>query len=138
MAKPKKNDFGRVIDAWLSTHQSSYREHMREKQEDAPAEPELRGEAKAMRCQAVLDLHGRTKTEAEAELSAFLRESFGKGLRKVLIVHGKGHHSGGEPVLKKTVYDALRACNFAGETGIPDRAEGGSGAVWVMLRQRSR
>jgi DNA-nicking Smr family endonuclease len=64
-------------------------------------------------------------------------------------VHGKGRHAGGHAnghagghakgaksggVLKDIVYERLRRHRRAGETGIPDRSFGGSGAVWVALR----
>jgi DNA-nicking Smr family endonuclease len=86
--------------------------------------------------EAEIDLHGCSAAEAEKKLWAFLRESKRKGLRKVLIIHGKGQHSKTDPVLKKTVTRVLEKCTAAGRTGNPDRRKGGSGATWVLLRDK--
>ena len=84
--------------------------------------------------QRSLDLHGCTAEEARAEVERFLKECRRRGLRKVLIIHGKGYHSEGRPVLKKEVFRLLEQSPLAGEFGQADRAEGGSGAVWVILK----
>ncbi len=84
--------------------------------------------------QARLDLHGMNAGEAEAAIRRFLADSRRQGLRKVLIIHGKGNHSSGEPVLGNTVRRVLERCSFAGEFGEPDRSLGGRGALWVILR----
>ncbi len=139
MAKPRKNNASRALSAWLSNHNVINKDAgidwERERKDQAAF---ARLELKTMKPEAVLDLHGRTRAEAEAELSAFLRESHALGRVKVQIIHGKGNHSKGEPVIRKMVYEALHDCPFAGETGVPERSEGGNGAVWVILRQRSR
>ncbi|TFG65308.1 MAG: DNA mismatch repair protein MutS [Spirochaetales bacterium] len=135
----KKPDIKRVMNSWLSKYEIEQKDFaIEEERKRSVGARESKDTLKKKKPQATLDLHGKTLNEAEPAVNAFLRESFSRGLSKVLIIHGKGHHSGGEPVLKKLVYDALRRCSFAGETGIPERAEGGSGAVWVILRQRSR
>ena len=86
-----------------------------------------------------LDLHGHTREEAEKALAAFLSSARRKGLRKVLIIHGKGSHSReGKAVLPGFVRDFLEKDPDAGEFGTADPANGGSGAVWVRIRQRSR
>ncbi|MBI9107971.1 MAG: Smr/MutS family protein [Spirochaetales bacterium] len=84
--------------------------------------------------QRSLDLHGLTAEEARCEVESFLRSSRKMGLRKVLIIHGKGYHSEGAPVLKKEVLRLLENSPIAGEFGTADRKEGGSGAVWVLLK----
>ncbi|HAK44466.1 MAG TPA: hypothetical protein DCO79_00880 [Spirochaeta sp.] len=84
--------------------------------------------------QSSLDLHGLTAEEARAEVDGFLRASKRQGLRKILIIHGKGYHSEGRPVLKKEVIKILERSPIAGEFGTADRKEGGSGAVWVLLK----
>jgi len=84
--------------------------------------------------QRSLDLHGCTAEEARREVEIFLKTSKQKGLRKVLIIHGKGYHSEGLPVLKKEVFRLLEKSPIVGEFGTADRKEGGSGAVWVLLK----
>ncbi|WP_071650361.1 Smr/MutS family protein [Spirochaeta thermophila] len=88
--------------------------------------------------QAVLDLHGFTREEAERRLKDFLVEARGKGYRVLLVVHGKGLHSEREPVLKKVVYRTLESCPFVGRIETAPRRWGGAGAVVAFLRQRSR
>ncbi len=87
-----------------------------------------------MKPQDEIDLHGYTAAEALIELEAFLENARKRGLKKVLIVHGKGHHSQKGPVLRETVHTFLRRCPFTGMTGTPDRSLGGTGAVWVIIR----
>jgi len=91
-----------------------------------------------MEPQAVLDLHGFTADEAAREIDKFLTESFKAGLRKVIIVHGKGIHSSGEGVLSKLTEERVSKHPLAGENSLSKGPEGGSGARWVILRQRSR
>lgn len=84
--------------------------------------------------QAQIDLHGMTVEEALPAVERFLAESKSQGLKKVLIIHGKGCHSEGEPVLKKEVRLFLERSPLAGAMGTPKAAQGGSGAVWVVLK----
>ncbi len=87
-----------------------------------------------MPVQQSLDLHGLTVEETEIEVENFLLQSKRAGLKKVLIIHGKGHHSAGKPVLKIEVLKLLEKSPIAGEFGTADRKDGGSGAVWVLLK----
>ena len=84
--------------------------------------------------QKKLDLHGLTAEEARSEVENFLKEAKKQGLRKVLIIHGKGYHSAGRPVLKNEVIKLLERSPLAGEFGTAERKDGGSGAVWVLLK----
>ncbi len=113
----------------------------RKQEEDSEPPRFTKAEIEALPIEAVLDLHGLSAAAAEESLSLFFRDAASRGLAKVLIIHGKGHHSEGEPVLKKTVRDFLETSPLAGRHGTADRRRGGSGAVWVMVRtgaQRSR
>lgn len=109
---------------------------------DREGEPEQkilsRKRLRSMKPEASIDLHGLTGEEAAASLSAFLAESRKKGCRKVLVIHGKGLHSDGKAVLPRLVREILEKNPDAGEFGTAVSGEGGSGAVWVMIRQRSR
>jgi hypothetical protein len=91
-------------------------------------------ELEALPVDAALDLHGLRAAEAEARLEAFLRESAASGLRKVLVVHGKGNHSPEEPVLRAVVRRVLERSVQAGRSGAAPKSQGGSGATWVLLR----
>lgn len=81
-----------------------------------------------------LDLHGLLAEEARKQVRRFLTESQARGLRKVLIIHGKGNHTKDPPILKRVVNEELEASPIAGRTGTPSRELGGSGATWAMIR----
>jgi len=85
--------------------------------------------------QATLDLHGMNSREAEQALENFVLLCRRRGLRKVLVVHGKGHHSEGEPVLKGVVTRYLEKSPYTGAFAPADRKHGGRGATWVVVRQ---
>ena len=95
---------------------------------------ERRRRLRAKKPDATLDLHGKTRDEAWRFMDEFFRLSRRQGLEKVLIIHGKGNHSGGEAALKRVVRDYIERCAFAGESGQAAAAEGGSGATWVLLK----
>lgn len=84
---------------------------------------------------ASIDLHGLTRDEAWARLSAFFADAKRRRLEKIRIVHGKGNHSEGEAVLKRTTREFIERCPFAGESGVSDNRSGGSGATWVILKE---
>lgn len=83
-----------------------------------------------------LDLHHAPLRQAEDMLRRFLAESRENGLGCVRIVHGKGLHADGAPVLKNMVDRLLRqrADVLAFHSAPP--AQGGTGAVLVLLRPR--
>jgi DNA-nicking Smr family endonuclease len=88
--------------------------------------------------QAQIDLHGLRRDEAREQLAAFLREAARQGLRCVRVVHGKGNGSPGkEPVLKHRVHSWLvqKAAVIAFTQA--RAAEGGSGALVVLLQPKA-
>ncbi|HLW21683.1 MAG TPA: Smr/MutS family protein, partial [Sphaerochaetaceae bacterium] len=85
-----------------------------------------------------LDLHGVFGDEARRLVHQFLSDSVDKRLQKVRIVHGRGLHSReGRAVLRTVVEEELRTSPLVRTYGTPPPAEGGTGAVWVIL-QRGR
>jgi DNA-nicking Smr family endonuclease len=93
--------------------------------------------------QAHLDLHGMTADEAKKALDRFLTTSHQRGLRCVLVVHGRGHNSKDQiPVLKRRVSTWLAhgpwsRLVLAFTSARP--CDGGAGAMYVLLRrQRDR
>jgi len=88
--------------------------------------------------EAQLDLHGLTREEARLALAAFMDASGESGKRCLRVIHGKGFGSRNrEPVLKSRIggwllqrEDVLAFCQA-------NPAEGGSGAVLVLLRTPS-
>jgi DNA-nicking Smr family endonuclease len=105
-----------------------------------PTETPLPGrrEVKKMKPQAALDLHGMTREQVKDVLDLFLLDSQRRGLHKVLIIHGKGCHSEEGAVLPKFVRDLLEKNPYAGDFKTAEAKHGGTGALCVMLRQRSR
>lgn len=92
--------------------------------------------------QAHIDLHGMIQADARIALEAFVLESVRKGLRTVLVVHGRGLGSpGGRPVLKQAAAQWLSHGHIGGyvlafATARP--SDGGAGAMYVLLRRDRR
>jgi DNA-nicking Smr family endonuclease len=90
--------------------------------------------------QDYVDLHGLTKHEAEIRIRDFLIQSHRLGLRCVLVVHGRGLNSQDNiPVLKERLPVWLnrgpaKKIVLAFSTARP--YDGGTGAIYVLLRKR--
>jgi DNA-nicking Smr family endonuclease len=103
--------------------------------------PELmaRLEAGEFPVQDYLDLHGHSLDEALEAAERFLTSCQTRGLRHVLIVHGKGSGSPeGLPVLKSALARALTHKRLGRKvlafcTARP--GDGGAGAMYVLLRK---
>jgi DNA-nicking Smr family endonuclease len=89
-----------------------------------------------------IDLHGMTQPAAKEALTAFILESVRKGLRAVLVVHGRGLGSpGGRPVLKHGAANWLSHGTIGGHVLAFASArphDGGAGATYVLLRRERR
>lgn len=84
---------------------------------------------------ADLDLHGLTLREAYPEVIRFVREERERGTRCIRIVHGKGHRSAHRgPVLKGAVDQWLRRLDEVLAFASAQPRDGGTGAVYVLLR----
>lgn len=83
------------------------------------------------------DLHGVTRDEALTLLEGGFAQAIHEGMRVLCIIHGRGLHSPGKPVLKEAVYHWLREGPFAGTVlaAIPQPGSGG-GASLVLLRRQ--
>ncbi|MEO6155454.1 MAG: Smr/MutS family protein [Thermomonas sp.] len=87
--------------------------------------------------QEELDLHGLPARTAETLLKEFLRDCRTHGLGCVRIVHGKGRNSEERlPVLKNLVDRVLRHRADVLAFHSPPAAQGGPGAVLVLLERR--
>jgi DNA-nicking Smr family endonuclease len=83
-----------------------------------------------------LDLHGLTVDEAVPRVKRFLDNSRHAGHRAVCIVHGRGLHSPrGVAVLKTRVRNSLREHRAVAAFADAPLADGGVGAVYVLLRK---
>lgn len=98
--------------------------------------------SKSWEPQHVVDLHGRRVEGLAAELGRELRVSARRGIRRLLIVHGKGLHSEeGVAVLRDAVVEILserRAAEIVRAFATAPRRLGGSGALAVELDAPAR
>jgi DNA-nicking Smr family endonuclease len=81
------------------------------------------------------DLHGMTRAEAVANAGWFIENSRHNRHRCVCIIHGRGRHSKGQPILKTRVREYLRSHPFVLAYTDAPRWDGGSGAVYMLLRK---
>lgn len=84
-----------------------------------------------------LDLHGATAVQAQRLLRQFLADAQASELGCVRIIHGKGFRDdGGLPVLKNVVDGMLRQRGDVLAFHSAPAAQGGTGAVIVLLARR--
>ena len=88
-----------------------------------------------IRWEGRLDLHGLRPDAAREALCDFIDRQNRNGARCVLIIHGKGGRHDEEPVLKNHVNHWLQQLPqvLAFHSAIP--RDGGSGAVYVLLKR---
>jgi DNA-nicking Smr family endonuclease len=129
-------DFSRILDEWERGQSSNGGQSSKD------AEPPVRvtrAEMEAARHDAVLDLHGLGRDDAVAALREFLGSAAAGGLRKVLVIHGKGLHSeDGRGVLSDAVREVLSKNRNVGAWGQAANKQGGRGASWVWLTARGK
>ena len=124
-----------VMEMWLRRYGTIDKDKIAEEQEER-AQLYDRNYLINMKPEAHLDLHGLHQDEAEQSLDRFIADCKLRGLRKVLIIHGKGIHShGSDPVLGELVRRFIEHDKRCGASGHPKtKAEGGSGATWILLK----
>ncbi len=126
---------GNSMDSWLEMYPPDRKMKERKEKPDRIITHTRKKELSRMEPQDSLDLHGWSGKEALAELEAFLKKSKRRGLKKVVIVHGKGLHSpGGESVLRPLVKQYLQKSTLVRDFGRAPASSGGSGATWILLR----
>lgn len=87
---------------------------------------------------AEIDLHGLTGAEAKSALRQFIAAAVDRRMRCVRVVHGKGRRSGPRgPVLKNVVNHWLQRSQDVLAFGSARAVDGGSGAIYVLLRTRT-
>jgi len=89
--------------------------------------------------EAELNLHHLTADTAAHQAERFIEESVASGRRCVLLIHGRGLHSGpGGPALRPALVEFLcrqpLAQHVLAFTSAPPR-HGGAGALLVLLRR---
>ena len=134
-ADPDSQNTVNPIDAWLRVN-GVYDKDLSESGGHQSA-ARRRQRLRRKRPDGEIDIHGLTRAEAEPALQHFFGEARDKGHEKVLIIHGKGNHCAGEPVLKQLVREFIERCPIAGESGQGKAASGGEGATWVLLKPQA-
>jgi DNA-nicking Smr family endonuclease len=82
-----------------------------------------------------LDLHGMTVDAARSAVTRFVRNALRRGQRCVRLIHGIGYGSpNGKPVLRAVVHSWLVQLDDVLAFCVANRADGGSGALIVLLR----
>ena len=91
--------------------------------------------------QAQCDLHGHTVEEAKDVVQRFVTQAYTAGQRCVRVIHGRGRNSrDNRPVLKEQVQFWLshgRLSRLVLAFATAPAADGGAGAVYVLLRRAS-
>ena len=133
--------FGDILAEWEKNagNKAIYKQHDKdlEQSEAQNSTRENRSRLLRKKPDAVIDLHGLKQDEAWAALKFFFDDAKRKGFEKLLIIHGKGNHtgfSGSEGVLKTLSRQFIESCPGAGESGYSSNRDGGSGATWVILK----
>lgn len=112
-------------------HLNRYEPTPKDDTENVPP-PMSRHEKNVLEPQDTLDLHGLTWKEACACLDRFVQDARRRGLVKVLVIHGKGLHSPGDGILRKSFREWAARQKGVRVKQAPAR-HGGSGASLLYL-----
>jgi len=83
------------------------------------------------------DLHGMSREQARAALERAIGEALASGRRVVCVVHGRGLHSRGGPVLREAVYRWLAEGPYAASVlAVIPKPKTRGGSCLVLLRRR--
>lgn len=122
------------MEAWLRRYGTIDKDKIAEETEQRIRQTD-HNYLRSMKIEASIDLHGLHQDEAEGRLNSFIADCKRRGLKKILIVHGKGIHSNGtDPVLGELVRKYIEHDKRLGMSGHPDRNMGGNGATWVIIK----
>jgi len=127
-------DFGNILDEWQRRGKGSI-PNKDAQLEKTPSPAEIRRRLLKKRPDATIDLHGLTRDEAWISLEEFFKNAERENFEKLMIIHGKGNHTGGESAIKLMVRNFLERSPIAGQSGQCKANEGGSGATWVLIKQ---
>lgn len=122
------------MNDWLDSYPVIVKDESLAEENISSQNGERRKQLKSMAPQEIVDLHGMTGEEATHILERKIELFFSRGVRKILIIHGKGSHSAGAAVLPGLVRQILQQNPQIGEFGSANRRNGGSGATWAILR----
>lgn len=122
------------MELWLQRYGTTDKDSEAQEYEER-TKMENRSYLREMKPEAKIDLHGLTRDEAWGKLGSFVEDCIRRGLKKILIVHGKGNHShGSDPVLGAMVRTFIEQHKNLGTSGHPNHSMGGTGATWVIIK----
>ena len=143
-------DFDKILEAWEKEKRKKKQKNMDDyldkylpdttsiEEKELNQNNEIPGEKRTkrlkMKSQRTLDLHGMRVKDACKAVDRFLSECKKDGIKKVLIIHGKGKHSRERYILAKRIKEHIQKNPITGECGIAEKGSGGSGALWVLIR----
>ena len=133
-------NFSDIYNEWESSH-NERDAILRRANEEANEESSRKNrqptinEIRKMKAQSELDLHEMRLEDAIQATNSFIETSYRSGLRKIMVVTGKGIHSkNGEAVLRPVIEKFCRQHSLVREVSVPKAAQGGSGALYVILK----
>ena len=123
------------MEYWLNRYGTVDKDKIAEQTEERTKQQD-REYVLNMRPEAYLDLHGLHQDEARMRLDSFVSDCKRRGLRKIMVIHGKGIHTHGtDPVLGEVVRRFIETDSRCGTSGHPkNKADGGTGATWIILK----
>ncbi len=81
-----------------------------------------------------IDLHDLHPEIALGEMESFIEQAHRDGLRKVLVIHGKGMHGDGTGTLRRRVRTKLEQLKYVADFNSAEPYQGGDGATIVIFR----
>ena len=120
----RQRDFSDMLEQYLPDPQ----EAKQREQAELQTKNRRANSAAQLPIEARCDLHGQTAEQARRSVDVFLKDCASRGLRKVLIIHGKG-----EGILQQAVVRYLEGHPLAGQRTAAPQAEGGRGALVVLV-----
>ena len=118
-------DFRRALERYLPD------EAIKQDKERSSAKAIPQESREKMPIQDSIDLHGLNLEQAREQVDRFLKNCVGRGLGKVLIIHGKG-----TGILQNGIARYLEGHPLAGRRHAAKAEDGGSGALVVYIRQK--
>ena len=128
-----RSEFQRGLDDFSALAAGDVLSHRRD---NVPAHVFQRLKRGRFSAQDELDLHGATVVQAESLLRQFIIEAHAHEFGCVRIIHGKGGGGDGTPVLKNLVDRLLRQRGEVLAFHSAPTAQGGTGALLVLLARR--
>jgi len=130
-------NFGKILDKWEKSDKNKVYPQYDEPEKTGNIPGQKRSRLLKKQPDAEIDLHGMNSDEAWTALENFFTLSKNAGYEKLLIIHGKGNHQNSSSVIREVARRFIERCPIAGESGYSHTREGGSGATWVILKNRN-